>query len=82
MTAIQPYAFEVSSNIIIDASCLRGLGAYANGSMGSTKPNARISAHPASRTARLISTRRIKAGDEILVSYGQPWWGFEGPRLG
>ncbi|MDA4132455.1 MAG: SET domain-containing protein [Thaumarchaeota archaeon] len=69
-----PYAVEVSSNIFVDSACLRGIGSYANGARGATRPNARFVPCPATKSVRLASTRRIRAGDEVLVPCGASYW--------
>jgi ribonuclease HI/exonuclease III len=69
-----PYAVSVSTNIFIDAACFRGIGAYANGARNGLRSNARFCVHPASRSARLVATRRIRSGDEIIAAYGPGYW--------
>jgi hypothetical protein len=46
----------------------------ANGSGQGRRANARFVANRTTETARLEVTRHIKAGDEILVAYGQEYW--------
>src|SRR6185312_10383336 len=72
--ATAPYVLQVSSDVFIDSACHRGIGAYANGSKSGYKPNAFFSVHPGSRSAKLVSNKRIRAGDEILLSYGRSYW--------
>ena len=69
-----PYAVSVSADIIIDAACLRGLGSYANGARNGLRSNARFCVHPQSKSARLVATRRIRSGDEVIAAYGPGYW--------
>jgi len=64
----------ISSNLFIDSALSRGVGASANASRRGIKPNAKFVIDVRSGSARLVSTRCIRAGDEIFVPYGRDYW--------
>ena len=68
------YCLGLSSSRFLDAALFRGVGALANGSKRGIKPNAQFSVASGSDVAHLVSTCRISAGNEIIVSYGDDYW--------
>jgi len=68
------YCLSLSASLFIDSALSRGVGASANAARRNTKPNARFVADSRSGTARLEATRRIRADEEILLSYGRDYW--------
>jgi hypothetical protein len=77
--ATAPYALRVSGDHFIDGALRRGIGAYINASRQKdnvkTRPaNVRFVVHMGHKTARFVTTRRIRAGQEILVAYGGVYW--------
>ena len=68
------YCLAISSNLFIDSALSRGVGASANASRRGTKPNAKFVIDARSGSARLVTTRCIKAGEEIFVPYGRNYW--------
>jgi len=68
------YCLSLSASLFIDSALSRGVGASANAARRNTKPNARFVTDSRSCTARLEATRRIRADEEILVSYGRDYW--------
>ena len=68
------YCFQVSSSLFIDSALCRGVGASANASRRGIRPNARFVPNARSGSARIEITRRVRAGDEIFVSYGSEYW--------
>ena len=72
-----PYALEVrnrrgAGNFVIDAACKRGAAGLANAVKGREKgarKNAKLN-----ESGNLVATRSIFHGDEILTSYGAPYW--------
>ena len=71
-----PYCLALSRRRAIDAAPTNtGYGRWANDPRGSGGgPNAEFVINAARGTGRLRATARIRRGDEILVSYGAPYW--------
>jgi hypothetical protein len=77
--ATAPYALEVTADCFIDCALRRGIGAYINAArqkngIKTSPANVRFVVHTARRTARFVTIRRIRAGQEILVAYGGEYW--------
>src|SRR5690348_12399308 len=68
------YCLAISSTVFIDSALSRGVGASANASRAGIKPNAKFVTDARSGSARIVATRRVRAGDEIFVSYGRNYW--------
>jgi SET domain-containing protein len=65
-----PYSLEISRNRIMDSACKRGLGAWVNHAPAA-RTNARFVI--SSRNPPVVwvrATKKIPAGREILLSYG------------
>ena len=74
-----PYAVD-ADNGALDSACLRGIGSLANGlftvngnSRAERFHNAHIWYNPADRQVWLRAIRRIRAGDEVFVYYGNQY---------
>lgn len=71
------YGLAIGKNQMLDATHVRGWGAMANDG-GATLNNARlVISRPKGRSVRcrLVATKTIRAGNEILVPYGNSYWG-------
>ncbi len=71
-----PYFLALTQRRAIDAARTNsGYGRWANDPHGSgSGPNAEFVLNQATGSGRLRATRRIAAGDEVLVSYGPAYW--------
>ena len=71
-----PYALQIKRSLLIDAARTNtAAGRWANDPRGSAHdPNASFVLNTARQTGRLKASKAIKAGEEILVSYGQAYW--------
>ena len=69
------YLFKINKDWVMDAqdpdSCY---GRYLNDPIFLSKVNAKIKANTRDLTAKVIATKKIKAGDEIFTSYGSDYW--------
>jgi hypothetical protein len=74
------YVLELTERLAIDAARTNAApGRLVNDARGSgRRPNARFSCNQRAKTATVRSTKTIKAGEEILVSYGASFWN-QGP---
>lgn len=70
-----PYAMEGAGDVeYIDAACRRGLASIINATKGTGKQaNVRFGVD-ANNNVAVYTRRRIKKGDELLVSYGPAYW--------
>ncbi len=75
---INGYLMYINRNVVINAlPSLKTFGRYANDARGLTRLNGvRNNAEYVSEGNRCFieATRNIKAGEEILVSYGKEYW--------
>ena len=71
-----PYVLAITRREGIDAARTNtGYGRWANDSRGSDySANSEFVINRNTRTGRLKSTRNIKKGEEIFVSYGASYW--------
>ena len=71
-----PYCLALTQRRAINAAPTNtGYGRWANDPRGSNGgPNAEFILNPARGTGRLRATARIRAGEEIFVSYGRQYW--------
>jgi hypothetical protein len=70
---LAPYAIAVDADEFIDAACQRCWPAYINhAARGSKACNARFVVHRG--RVRVVATKRIPAGTEILADYGPDYW--------
>jgi len=68
------YMFEVKEGEwVIDAKDIETLGKYANDPIDEDKYNADIMAN-GNLTALLVASKRINAGQEIYIEYGEFFW--------
>jgi hypothetical protein len=77
-----PYVLQLSKHSYIDANdpfC--GVGRYANccrtgdkGEGSCRANNTHLAIDSASKTASIIATRSMEAGEEVLCAYGQSYW--------
>lgn len=73
---IAPYAVRVSGvsdddGVYLDAACARGIAAFAN---HKENANARWAVNHQDRSIYIVATKRIKAGDEIFLDYGDEYF--------
>jgi hypothetical protein len=74
-----PYALSArNTQRILDAGCERGLLSIANSGRTRAQCNARYSEQMQNRTINVFATKRISAGDEILIWYGSGYWASAG----
>ena len=75
-----PYALSArNSQRLLDAGCERGLLSIANSGRTRAQCNARYSEQmKQDRTINVFATKRINAGDEILIWYGPGYWASAG----
>ena len=60
---------------ILDSACSRSLMSLANSKRERKRNNAKFSQHmKGDGTINVISTKRIKDGDEIFIDYGKGYW--------
>lgn len=75
-----PYVVEIKSGDYLDGACVRAAAPLINDPRGTGKrPNCEFKRgkRDGSRTfntVRVVAKRRIKPGDELLVSYGRDYW--------
>lgn len=69
---LMPYGIRVTNDAFIDGACFRGSGAYANSNPG--KNNAKFAVNTRTRTANVVATKTIAAGNEVFVSYGSGYF--------
>ena len=77
-----PYALEVRRGLAIDAARTNsGYGRWANDPRGFVddqgrrmRPNAKFVYDQRNKAGWLVSTRKIKPNEEILVAYGRAYW--------
>ena len=62
------YVLKICTNVYIDAVAALGFGRYVNRRPG--RNNARFIINMEYKTARIVASRHIVAGEEIYVSYG------------
>ena len=67
-----PYAVKMSENKYMDCACERGIASYANANPSHN--NSRFSVSNTANTVNLKATKRIRAGQEIFVSYGKNYF--------
>ena len=67
-----PYAVKMSENKYMDCACERGIASYANANPSHN--NSRFSVSNTTNTVNLKATKRIRAGQEIFVSYGKNYF--------
>jgi SET domain-containing protein len=71
------YFIDISPARILDSKPVEGFAKYANDAKGKEshgiKNNTKI-AFKSRKQVCLIATRNIKAGEEILCSYGKEYW--------
>jgi hypothetical protein len=67
---VAPYTIHVSGDKYLDAALVRGVAAYAN-HKNKAQSNTRFSVHRSNKTVNIKSTKAIKKGQEIFVSYGK-----------
>jgi hypothetical protein len=72
--AMAPYAVQITSQWFLDAAGQRGVGAYANGSRGDRRPNAKFVVCTKAKSAKLVALRHLRPDEEVLVSYGRAYW--------
>jgi hypothetical protein len=77
-----PYCLTVTRRRLIDAARTNtGYGRWANDPRGTNSgPNAEFVVNVARKTGRVRATRRVRKGEEILVSYGPSYWNALGPH--
>ena len=70
------YALEVKRGLLIDAAPTNAaVTRFANDARGTSKrPNAAFRRNPRTGEVHLKATRRIRRGEEVLVSYGPAYW--------
>ena len=70
-----PYAMKGAGDVeYIDAACRRGLASLINATKGTNKKaNVRFGVDSKNNVA-VYTKRRIKKGDELLISYGSQYW--------
>ena len=75
-----PYALSArNTQRILDAGCERGILSIANSGRTRAQCNARYSEQmKQDRTINVFATKRINAGDEILIWYGPGYWASAG----
>jgi len=75
------YALQIKKSLLIDAARTNSsVARFANDPRGSGHgPNASFVLNTAWQTGRLKASRKIKAGEEIFVSYGQSYWSASEP---
>ena len=76
LDAAAPYALKITNNLYIDSALVRTVGAYANAGTKKTQ-NARLSTNRGAKKAWLVAIRYIGKGEEILIDYGDTYWGGE-----
>ena len=72
-----PYALSARNapGRILDSACSRSLLSLANSKRQRKRNNAKFSSHmKGDGTINVISTKRIKEGDEIFIDYGKGYW--------
>jgi hypothetical protein len=77
-----PYVLAMTQRRAIDAARTNtGYGRWANDPRGAQGgPNSEFVLNPARNTGRLRATCSVRAGQEILVSYGPSYWKAFGPK--
>lgn len=76
---VAPYALKTSSNVVIDAACLRSVAAFANDirndntCSGKCLINAQLYSN-GNFYPVMKATKDIYHGDEIFVNYGEGYW--------
>src|ERR1700756_5119631 len=68
------YCLKISNSFFIDSALSRGIGALINHPGKGMKPNVKFVVCTRKRSARLETIEKVKAGDEIFVSYGDDYW--------
>jgi hypothetical protein len=68
------YCLKISNSFFIDSALSRGIGAIVNHPGKGMKPNVKFVVCTRKRSARLETIEKVKAGDEIFVSYGDDYW--------
>jgi SET domain-containing protein len=79
---ISGYGVEITKQMILDArSTQTGLGRYVNDCRAANKRrgeckgnNARFTVDRKSDSVSVKATKRIKAGEEVFLSYGRKYW--------
>ena len=66
-----PYAVELSKTQAIDSACKRGVGSLGNTNPGGN--NATLAISTANKTASIKSTKNIRNGQEVFISYGRSY---------
>ncbi len=68
-----PYSVEVTSKTkYVDSACMQGTGGFGNQASGGRRNNAQIRKTRVTYP-RIVSTKKINAGQEILVNYGSDY---------
>lgn len=63
------------TNLIIDAEDpLSCFGRYINDGLGNSQNNSKFDFYEDTTSGVIISTKNIKKGDEIYISYGMDYW--------
>ena len=65
-----PYAVKVNDNSVIDSALVRGVGSLANSGNRNTN-NAKLEKY--GNRIRIVATKNIRNGTEILLSYGNEY---------
>jgi hypothetical protein len=68
------YCLKLTNSFFLDSALSRGVGSLANHPGKGTKPNVKFVVCTWKRSARLEVIEKVKAGDEIFVSYGDDYW--------
>ena len=71
-----PYALEITRSKAIDAARTNtGYGRWLNDPKGTgRRANARFVIDRINKKARLVTTKKVKKGEEFFVSYGPSYW--------
>jgi len=70
------YVFQVDKQTFIDAARKNAaLGRFANSPKGGHRSNLKWVINHRDKTVRLVATRSIAAGEELLIQYGGGYWG-------
>jgi uncharacterized protein len=68
------YCLKLTNSFFLDSALSRGVGSLANHPGKGTKPNVKFVVCTRKKSARLEVIEKVKAGDEIFVSYGDDYW--------
>lgn len=67
-----PYVVKMGANKYMDTACMRSAGSFANANPSHN--NAKLAIDNAHNTVNIKATKRIKAGEEVFLSYGSHYF--------